>query len=42
MIDNNIKNISAENEIMYACAFNFPGVLKSGGVERWPKFFKIL
>eukprot|EP00828_Plagiopyla_frontata_P045948 TRINITY_DN8005_c0_g1_i2.p1 TRINITY_DN8005_c0_g1~~TRINITY_DN8005_c0_g1_i2.p1 ORF type:complete len:529 (-),score=125.88 TRINITY_DN8005_c0_g1_i2:75-1661(-) len=42
MIDNNVKNISAENEIMYACAFNFPGVLQAGGVERWPKFFKIL
>jgi len=27
---------------MYACAFNFPGVLKTGGVERWPKFYKIL
>ena len=27
---------------MYACAFNFPAVLQTGGVERWPKFLKLL
>jgi serine/threonine-protein phosphatase 4 regulatory subunit 1 len=35
MADNDINGLSKENEIIYACAYNFPAVLDAVGPERW-------
>ena len=35
MADNDINNLSKQNEIVYSCAYKFPAVLNSVGKERW-------
>ena len=41
MADNDINSIGKENEVMYACAYNFPAVLDALGRERWPELIKL-
>jgi len=41
MADSNINNLSPDNEIIYACAFNFPAVVLTLGPARWPLLSKL-
>eukprot|EP01017_Pseudomicrothorax_dubius_P025766 TRINITY_DN2817_c0_g1_i4.p1 TRINITY_DN2817_c0_g1~~TRINITY_DN2817_c0_g1_i4.p1 ORF type:complete len:398 (-),score=63.33 TRINITY_DN2817_c0_g1_i4:972-2165(-) len=36
MTEPSINNISTDNEIMHACAYNFPAVLTTLGPSKWP------
>jgi len=35
MADNSVNNLSPDNEIIYACAYNFPAVLLALGPNKW-------
>ncbi|KAM3130189.1 hypothetical protein pb186bvf_017689 [Paramecium bursaria] len=37
MLDKSVNNLSQDSEMVYYCAFYFPGVLQAIGKERWPK-----
>jgi len=41
MADSNINNLSPDNEIIYACAYNFPAVVLTLGPARWPLLSKL-
>lgn len=35
MVDSDVNSLSKDNEIIYACAYNFPAVLDAVGKEKW-------
>lgn len=41
MVDATINNLTNDNEMLQACAYNFPAVLLAAGPERWDKFYKL-
>lgn len=46
MTSNDLNEISSENDILHACAFNFPAVFDALGKDRWhillPIYTKLL
>lgn len=46
MTSNDLNDISTDNDILYACAYNFPAVLDALGKARWnllnPVYVKLL
>ena len=41
MTENSLNGLSPENEIIIACAFNFPAVLQAFGAGRWTQMSKM-
>lgn len=41
MADSNINNLSPDNEIIFACAYNFPAVVLTLGPSKWPVLSKL-
>lgn len=42
MADNQVNLLGSDNEIIIACAYNFPGVLQTFGMKKWPEMKKLL
>jgi len=41
MADNNINNLAPDNEIIFACSYNFPAVVLTLGPSKWPTLVKL-
>lgn len=41
MTESSLNNLSPDNEIIIACAFNFPAVLQAFGSSRWTQMSKM-
>ena len=41
MADSNVNNLAPDNEIIFACSYNFPAVVLTLGPSKWPTSVKL-
>lgn len=41
MADSNVNNLAPDNEIIFACSYNFPAVVLTLGPSKWPTLVKL-